>query len=39
LSFNGIFRRAVKLLDAQMLFDPFEEDLNLPAAFIQLSNG
>jgi hypothetical protein len=28
-----------KLLDAQVLFDPFEEQFHLPAAFVQSSNG
>ena len=30
---------AQKLLDAQVLFDPFEEQLDLPAALVQSGNG
>jgi hypothetical protein len=30
---------AQKLLDAKVLFDPFEEQLDLPAAFVQSGNG
>jgi hypothetical protein len=38
LSFHSILRRAVKALDSQMLFDPFEEDLNPPPVPIKLCN-
>ena len=39
LCLHGILRGPVKRLDPQMLFDPFEEELNLPSTLVQLSNG
>ena len=39
LGAHGVGRRAVKGLDAQMLLDPFEEEFDLPATTIELSNG
>jgi hypothetical protein len=33
LRLNGVFRGAIKPFDTQVLFDPFEEEPNLPAAF------
>ena len=39
LSLQGIHRSAVELFDAQVLFDPFEEQLDLPTAAIQLRDG
>ena len=38
LCFHRILRSAVKRLDKQMLFDPFEEQFDLPTAAIQLVN-
>ena len=35
LSFDGVLRSAVKGLDAQVLFDPFEEQFNMPATTVQ----
>ena len=32
LGFDGILRGAVEGFDAQVLFDPFEEQFDLPAA-------
>ena len=31
---HGVLRRAIELLDPQVLFDPFEKELHLPAAFV-----
>ena len=39
LRLHRVFARAQKTLDAQMLLDPFEEQLYLPAAFVQRGNG
>ena len=39
LRLHRVFARAQKTLDAQMLLDPFEERLHLPAALIQRGNG
>ena len=39
LGVHGVRACAVKGFDAQMLFDPFEEQFDLPAAMIQLGNG
>ena len=39
LGFDGIFRGAEKSLDAQVLLDPFEKQLHLPAALVELCNG
>ncbi len=38
LSLQGILGSAVELLDAQVLFDPFEEQLDLPTAAIELGD-
>ena len=39
LRLDRVLAVAKKLLDAQVLLDPFEEQLDLPAAFVQSSNG
>lgn len=39
LSFDRIFGSAVEGFDPQMLFDPLEEDFDLPAAFVEFRNG
>jgi len=39
LGFYGIFRCAVKLLDSKMLFDPFEEQLDLPTTLVERRDG
>ncbi len=39
LRLDGVLAVAQKLLDAQVLLDPFEEQLDLPAAFVQSCNG
>src|SRR5664279_271967 len=39
LGAHGVGRRALKGFDAQMLFDPFEEQFDLPAATIELGDG
>jgi hypothetical protein len=39
LAVQGVRAGAVKGFDAQMLFDPFEEQFDLPAATIELGNG
>ena len=36
---HGVFARAEKGFDAQMLLDPFEEQFDLPAAAIELRDG
>ncbi len=36
LSLHGVDRRAVEGLDAQVLFDPLEEQLNVPPAVVEL---
>ena len=38
LRLHGVFRRAVELLDPQMLFDPLEEEFDLPTAAIQFGD-
>ena len=38
LGFHGVFRGPEEPLDAQMLLDPLEEQLDLPAAAIEISN-
>ena len=35
---HGVWASAVKSLDAQMLLEPFEEQLDLPATSIQFGN-
>ena len=37
--FTAFSLRAEKRLDAQMLLDPFEEQLHLPTAFVELGDG
>ena len=39
LCFHRVFCSAIKGFYPQMLFDPSEEQLYLPAAFIELSNS
>ena len=39
LRLDRVLAVAKKLLDAQVLLDPFEEQLDLPAAFVQSGNG
>ena len=39
LGLHGVFGRAEEGLDMQVLFDPFEEQFHLPAAFVELCNG
>ena len=39
LGLHGIRRGAIKGLDPKVLFDPFEEQFHLPAAFVDLGNG
>lgn len=39
LSFDRVFRRAVKSFDTKVLFDPLEEQLDLPATPIKVGNG
>jgi hypothetical protein len=38
LSFHGVLGRSVERLDPKILFDPFEEQLDLPATFEKQSN-
>ena len=38
LSFHGVLGSAVERLDSKILFDPFEEQLDLPATFEKQSN-
>ena len=38
LSLHRVGARAVEGFDSQVLFDPFEEQFDLPSAFVQLSN-
>ena len=39
LSFDGVLGGAIEALDAQVLLDPLEEQLDLPAALVQLGDG
>jgi hypothetical protein len=39
LGAHGVLAGAIEGFDAQMLFDPFEEQFDLPAAVIELRNG
>ena len=39
LAAHGVGRSAVKGFDAEMLLEPFEEQLDLPAAAIELGDG
>ena len=36
---DGVGRSAVKSFDTQVLLDPFEEQFDLPATAIELSDG
>ena len=38
MGFDGVGAGAYKCLDTQVLFDPLEEQFDLPAAFIKLGN-
>jgi|SRR3990167_7925997 len=38
LSLYGVLACSVKILDPEMLFDPFEEQFHPPATFVELSN-
>jgi hypothetical protein len=38
LSFHGVLGSAVERLDSKILFDPFEEQLDLPPTFEEQSN-
>ena len=38
LRFDRVFGGAIKRFDPQVLFDPFEEQLHLPAAPVELSD-
>jgi hypothetical protein len=39
LGFDGVLGGAEETLDAQVLLDPLEEQLHLPAAFVERGNG
>ena len=39
LRLHGVFADAVEGLDAQVLLDPLEEPLHLPALFVDLGDG
>ena len=39
LGANGVLAGSVKSFDAEVLLDPFEEQLDLPAAFVDERNG
>lgn len=39
LGLDGVGTGAKKALDAQILFNPFEEQFHLPAAFVELGDG
>src|SRR5260370_219859 len=39
LRLHGVLGESVERFDAQVLLDPFEEQLDLPAALVQLRNG
>jgi hypothetical protein len=39
LDLNAVGRSTEEAFDAQVLLDPFEEELDLPSAAINLSNG
>jgi hypothetical protein len=39
LSAQGVLGSAVEILDAQVLFDPLEEQFDLPTAAIELGNS
>ncbi len=39
LGFYGVLAGAEKVLDTQVLLDPFEKQFDLPAAFVKIGNG
>ena len=39
LRFHRVFRRTMELLDPKMELDPLEEELHLPAAFVERADG
>ena len=39
LGLHGILGGAIESLDSEMLLDPFEEQFNLPAMFVQVGYG
>ena len=39
LRLDGVLAGAQKALDAQVLLDPFEEEFDLPAAFVECGDG
>jgi hypothetical protein len=39
LGFDGVFAGAVKGFDSEVLLDPFEEQLDLPSAFVDFRDG
>jgi len=39
LRFHGVLRRAVKMLDAEVLFDPLEKQFDLPTLFVKRGDG
>ena len=39
LSLHGVLACAEKVLDAQVLFDPLEEEFDLPAVFVESCDG
>ena len=39
LRFHGIFRVAIKGFDSKVLFDPLEEQFDLPALFVNCANS
>src|SRR5579883_421729 len=39
LGLHGVLRGAVEALDAQVLLDPLEEELDLPAALVERADG
>ena len=39
LSFYSVLGGAVEPLDTQMLFDPFEEQFDLPTTFVERTNS
>jgi hypothetical protein len=39
LNLHRVWRRTIKCLDPKMLFDPFEEDFDLPTVLEEQGNG
>ncbi len=39
MGLHRVLRGAVKTLDAQILFDPLEEEFHLPALFVEFGYG